>query len=219
MEKILVVAPHPDDETLGCGGTLLRHRAEGAEVHWLLVTDEADPARRAASPRRREVEAAARHYGFAGVHALELPEIQLDALPLSDIVAKIGAVVRTVEPETLYLPFPGDAHSDHAATFSACVSCTKSFRYPFVRRIRVYETLSETEFGISPITRPFQPNLFVDISEHLEGKIAAMSLFASQIKPFPFPRSLEAVRAQAMLRGATVGRMAAEAFMTLRETI
>lgn len=222
MDIVLVVAPHPDDETLGCGGTLLRHRAEGDVVHWLIVTamDETSPEwRNRIQAREREIEAVARHYGVSTVHRLGFPAARLDSLPRADVVGKIGAVVRTVAPNVLYLPFPGDAHSDHAVTFDACAACTKWFRHPSVRRVCAYETLSETEFGLSPVADAFRPNRFVDVTVHLNGKIEAMRLYAEESGVFPFPRSEEAIRALAALRGSTVGCAAAEAFMTLKEVV
>lgn len=220
MTTILVVAPHPDDETLGCGGTLLRHVAAGDQVHWLIATamsaDQGFSAERIAG-REAEIEAAARHYGFAGTHRLGLPTTRLDVLPKGDMVAKVSAVFHAVQPHTVYLPFRGDAHSDHAAVFDACAACTKWFRHPSVRRVRVYETLSETDSALLSETLPFQPNLFVDISAWLDAKITAMGLFAGEMGRAPFPRSEDVIRAQALVRGSQAGVMAAEAFMSLRE--
>ena len=222
MTRVLVVAPHPDDEALGCGGALLRHRSQGDETHWLIVTAMTpelgySPARIAA--RQREIERAAAHFGFAGVHALRFPAARLDTLPLADVIEKIAAVFRRVEPETLYLPFAGDAHSDHRVVFDACAACTKGFRYPSIRRIRVYETLSETELGLVPAATGFHPNLFIDISEHLDGKVSAMRIYENEMGDFPFPRSEEAIRGLAAFRGAAAGCRAAESFMTLKEIL
>lgn len=218
MSTVLVVAPHPDDETLGAGGTLLRHRREGDAVHWAIATDMGEgfpEARRAA--RDREIEAVAAHYGFAGVHRLGFPAASLDGVPRGELIGALGDVVRRVEPEVIYLPFPGDAHTDHRVVFEAGAACTKWFRYPWVRRVLAYETLSETDFGIDPTAPGFDPQVFVDIGETLEGKLAAMALFEGELGEFPFPRSAEAIRAQATLRGAAAGCVAAEAFMLLRE--
>ncbi len=220
MKRVVVVAPHPDDETLGCGGTLLRHRAEGDEVHWLIVTAMSEAAGfSAARIRQREDEVAevARRYGFAGVHPLNLEVTQLDAVPMATMVAKVGVVYSAVEPEVVYLPYRYDVHTDHAAVFDAAVACTKWFRYPFVRRVLVYETLSETDFNLNADVGGFRPNVFVDITPHLDEKIEIMRLFASEMGTFPFPRSEHALRALAHLRGAAAGYEAAEAFMLLRE--
>jgi N-acetylglucosamine malate deacetylase 1 len=222
VSTILAVAAHPDDETLGCGGALLRHRAEGDAIHWLIATEMTaevggTPERTAA--REREIAAVASHYEFLRVHRLGFAAARLDVVPRADLVGAIAKVIGLVMPQTIYLPFRGDVHSDHAAVADACVAAAKRFRQLSVHRIRAYETLSETEFQAAPGAPLFQPNLFIDIGQHLDGKIAAMRIYASEMAAFPFPRSEEAIRALAMTRGSTAGFTAAEAFMTLREFI
>lgn len=222
MSRVLVVAPHPDDETLGCGGTLLRHGAEGDQVHWLIVTamtTEAGFSAERIAGRQKEIEAVAAHYHFSGVHELGLSTTRLDSIPKAEIVGRAAEVFHSVEPGIVYLPFRGDAHDDHSVAFDACVSCTKWFRQPSVKRIRAYETLSETEFGLSPETSSFRPNLFVNITDYLDGKIMAMGLYAGEMEKFPFPRSEEAIRALAMFRGSSAGFRAAEAFITIKEIL
>lgn len=217
---VLAVAPHPDDETLGCGGALLRHRAEGDSVHWLIVTAMAPGlgvTLTRAEERRKELREVAQRYGFAGVHELGLPSARLDTLPLGDVVGAIARVFGEVQPDTVYLPYRNDIHSDHAVVFDAAVACCKTFRYPYVRSVYCYETLSETEFGLRPDDGGFRPNLFVDIADWLEEKIFIMRLYAGEMAPFPFPRSEECLRALAMLRGSQAGSQAAEAFMVLKE--
>lgn len=217
---VLVVAPHPDDETLGCGGTILRHSSEGDVVHWLVVT-EISPSlgfsEERVLTRQQEVQAIERHYGFAATHQLCFPSSRLDALPISEIVQAIGSVFGRVKPDTVYLPFRDDAHTDHCIVFDATASCTKSFRYPFIKRAYSYETLSETEFGLRPSGGPFRPNLFVDIQQWVDGKVEAMRIYKGEMAAPPFPRSEECIRAQAILRGSQAGVLAAESFMILKE--
>lgn len=220
MTIVLVIAAHPDDETLGCGGTLLRHRAEGDVIHWLIVTEmtpalgENDSRRKA---REREIEAVTGHYGFASVRRLGFAAAALDRVPMADLVTALSSVIADARAETLYLPFQGDVHSDHRLVAEASLSAAKSFRQPSVRRLLAYETLSETEFQAAPGAPVFTPNLFVDVSPHLSGKLAAMCLYPSEMAPFPFPRSEEAMVALARYRGSTAGCQAAEAFQLLRE--
>lgn len=218
MNTVLVVAPHPDDETLGCGGTLLRHVAEGDRVHWLLATEMTDAfgaARRQA--REQELGAVERAYGFAGVHRAGFPTMQLDARPMSELIDAFGRIFQEVQPGIVYLPYRNDAHSDHAAVFDASAACCKSFRHPSVRRVLAYETLSETEFGLRPDDPGFRPNVFVDIAAQLERKVEVLRLFVGEMGEFPFPRSETCVRALAALRGSQAGTAAAEAFMLLKE--
>ena len=136
---------------------------------------------------------------------------------MSERVAAFSTLVRTVQPQIVYLPFRGDIHTDHAAVFDAAAACTKWFRYPSVGRVLAYETLSETEFILNPESRPFQPNVFVDISTYLDRKVELMMRFEGEHAAFPFPRSEQAIRALAQVRGATAGYQAAEAFMLLKE--
>lgn len=218
---ILVVAPHPDDETFGAGGLLLRARASGCQVHWLIVTNiwaELGWSEEKVERRQREIAAVADAYGFTGVHRLDLPAARLDTLPIGEIVTAIGTVVKAVSPETMLIPHGGDAHTDHHVVFTAAASCSKWFRYPSVRQVLVYEALSETDAGLYPFN-PFVPNLFLDIELYLEEKLRIATLFGDELSSFPFPRSLEAVKALAMLRGAACGVAAAEAFMLLRARI
>ena len=214
-----MVAPHPDDETLGCGGTLLRHVAHDEAVHWLIVSDvrpEFGFTEAAVQRRREEIQRVAAAYNFAAVHNLGFPPAGLDALPMKELVRSIGQAIAEISPTALYLPFRGDVHTDHAAVFDAVSSCTKWFRYPSVRRILCYETLSETDFGLDP-ARAFTPHSFVDITPYLERKIEIAAMYAGEMEEFPFPRSAEALKALAKVRGAACGCRAAESFMLLRE--
>lgn len=215
---ILVIAPHPDDETLGAGGLLLRAAASECKIHWLIVTamrpEDGWPADRI-SRREEEIAAVAAHYGFASVHRLNLPSTRLDTLPLGDVVAAVGAVVAEVKPKVLLLPHRGDAHSDHQVVHDAGAACAKWFRHPSVRWTLVYETLSETDAGVQQMPA-FRPDLFVDIADHLDRKIEITRHFAGEFHEFPFPRSETALRALAQTRGAACGTTAAEAFMLLR---
>lgn len=220
---MLHVTPHPDDETLGCGGSLLRHIAAGDSVHWLVVTEPSVDASShgATSPQGDTLlDVVGRAYGFAGLHRLRLPDARLDSLPLIDLIAQIGEVVRAIDPSTVYLPHPGDAHGDHRVVFEASVPCMKWFRYPSVRRVLAYETPSETGFGLDPGRQAFRPNVYRDITVELERKLDILRLYGpAEIGAHPFPRSEAGIRALATIRGAECGCAAAEAFMLLRERL
>lgn len=220
MSKIMVISPHPDDETLGCGGTLLRAIDAGADVHWVIatcMTRESGYSEARIQARDREIADVAASYGFAGVHQASFPTARLDTVPLAERVAWFSSVFNEVSPGALYLPHPHDVHSDHSAVFDAASACTKAFRYPTLRKVYVYETLSETEFGIRPGISPFNPNRFVDVSAFLDRKIEIMQLYAGEMAAAPFPRSAEAIRALATFRGLVASCLAAEAFMILRD--
>ncbi|GKW49725.1 PIG-L deacetylase family protein [Halomonas sp. NCCP-2165] len=217
---ILVVAPHPDDETLGCGGTLLKLKAKGANVHWLIVTSIENVQGFSESQRKkreREIDQVAEEYGFDGVYKCELPAASLDTLGKGKLVGSVAEVIHQLKPDTLFIPYRNDVHSDHASVFDAVVSASKTFRSPFVRSIYAYETLSETDFGIRPDDPGFRPNLYINIEGYLERKLNIMALYEGEMGAFPFPRSNECLRALAILRGAQANCPAAEAFMILKE--
>jgi LmbE family N-acetylglucosaminyl deacetylase len=208
---ILHLSPHADDETLGCGGTLLRHVAEGDDVHWAIVTAPSDPDW---TTLHAAVAAA---YGFAGTHELGFADARLDVVPLVDLVDAISRLVAQLQPAVLYLPHPGDPHSDHRVVFEAAVPSTKWFRYPSVRAVYAYETPSETDASLDPRTC-FHATRYRDITAVLARKLEILTLYgAATIGVHPFPRSVEAVSALARWRGAEAGFQAAEAFTVLRE--
>ena len=217
--KTLVVAPHPDDELLGCGGMLLRRKAEGAYLGWLIVTgisQETGWSRAKVQQREEEIEQVSAGLGIDQVYNLGFPTTRLDTLPMGEVIQKFSEVFRDFEPEEVLIPHRGDVHTDHRVVFDAASACCKWFRYPSVRRVLAYETLSETGFGLDQVAT-FTPNVFVDISSFLERKIELLQIYKSELGKFPFPRSETAVRALAQYRGATAGFEGAEAFQLLIE--
>lgn len=216
--KVLVVAVHPDDETLGCGGTLLKHKANKDEAHWLICTT-IDKNHNYYDIREKEIDEVSKLYNFNSVHNLRLKTMRLDEYSMSELVGKISKIINEIKPNIIYLPFKGDVHSDHRKIFEASYSCTKSFRYPFIKKIYMMETLSETEFAPSVSEDNFIPNVFVDISSFFEKKLKIMKVFKSEIAEHPFPRSEKNLRALATLRGATCGCEYAESFVLLKEIL
>ncbi len=219
MSKVLVIAPHPDDETLGCGGTLFRHKQEGDELYWVIVTginEEAGWSNEAVKKRNAEIDSVAEKYGFADVFNLRLPTTKIDTLPLFDLIEKITNVYKKVEPQMIYMPFAYDVHTDHQLIAKALHSTFKWFRHPYIKKVLMYETLSETEFNFME-NKTFRPNVFVDISNYLEDKIEAMKIYESEIGEFPFPRSEKTLRSLAAYRGSQSGFKAAEAFQLVFE--
>lgn len=220
MGTSVFISPHPDDELLGCGGTLLRLRNEKAcHCHWLVVTDmtaeQGYSAERIAS-RTREIETVAQTLHVTSVTNLKLPPARLDTIPMGEMVNQIGAVLTRIKPNTIFLPYRGDAHSDHRIVFDGATACCKSFRAPWLKQLLAYETPSETDFALDPDSRGFHPNLWIDISATLEEKLNALSIYQSELGVFPFPRSREAIEALARLRGSQAGVAAAESFMVLK---
>jgi LmbE family N-acetylglucosaminyl deacetylase len=222
VNNILVIAVHPDDETLGCGGTILKHKANGDSVYWLIVTSIKEENGFAASvveARQQEIKTVSSMYGFDGVYDLNFPTMQLDDIPFSRLIESISDVFRRVEPDIIYLPFKSDVHTDHQIAFRAAYSCTKSFRYPSITKIVMMETISETEFAPGTKEDSFIPNMFVDVTDFIERKIEIMNFYKNEVGTHPFPRSERNIRALATFRGATAGCEYAESFMILKEIV
>lgn len=220
MNKILFIAPHPDDETLGCGGTILKHKAAGDKVYWLIITsisEENRSAREAIVRRQDEIEMVSAGYNFDNVFQLNLPTTKLDTIPRNRLIELVSGVIHDLKPDTVYMPSRNDVHSDHTITFDVVMSSTKTFRCPFIKKILAYEVLSETEFSMPLQNGTFAPNNFSDISNYLDKKIAIMKMYRSEMGEHPFPRSIENIKALATFRGATAGINYAEAFMVLKE--
>jgi len=212
--KILAIAPHPDDETLGCGGSLFRHKKEGDKLSWLIVTSMHEKngwAIEKVNQRNDEISKVSDTYQFEDIFTLEYPTTKVDTFPISDLIDNISNIVIKVSPEIIYMPFVLDAHTDHQVVATAINTSIKWFRYPSIKKVLMYETPSETGFNF--ITdRAFHPNVFVNISQYLDDKIKTMKIFASEIDEHPFPRSEKVIQALATLRGSQSGYQAAEAF-------
>lgn len=222
MNKVLVVAVHPDDETLGCGGTILKHKAQGDEIYWLVVTgpikgDHPAFTDEFISKRDALVDRVAESYGFAETIKLNFPTQKLHAVDLKYIIIQVSEIFKRIQPDTIYMMFNNDVHSDHRVAFDAVYSCTKSFRYPFIKRILMIEALSETEFALATQSTSFVPNVFVDITPYIDKKLEIMSKYEGELMQEPYPRSLSSIKALARVRGSRAGVMYAEAFELLYE--
>ena len=218
--KILVISPHPDDETLGCGGTILKHKDIGDKIYWLIVTniDVKDEWNKdTVKERQKEIKRVAEMYSFEKIFKLDYPAAKLDVIPIQKIIESISKVIFEIKPEIIYLPNRSDVHTDHQITFKTAYSCTKNFRYPFIRKILMYETLSETEFAPALPENTFIPNVFVDITKYFGKKLEIFKIYKSEVMKEPLPRSLGSIKALARFRGSQIGVEYAEAFMLVGE--
>jgi LmbE family N-acetylglucosaminyl deacetylase len=224
-KKILVFAPHPDDEVLGCGGTLARHSSEGDQVFLCIVTRGRPPVFQISDeilksqPHTRidDIERSNACLGIKMTYFLEYPAVMLEAVPRHELNRSISDVISEVKPDIVYMPHFGDLQKDHGITADAvmvAIRPTNSFR---VHKVYAYETLSETEWSHAHSKNSFLPDTYVNIEDYLDVKIDAMRQHQSQLHEFPFPRSIEAIIALAKLRGSTMGCKAAEAFSLIRE--
>jgi LmbE family N-acetylglucosaminyl deacetylase len=220
--NVLVVAAHPDDEVLGCGGTIARLAAAGRAVHVMLIADGENSraaadgsgeATGAVPARNAAAEQACRILGCASVEFLALPDNRMDGLVLLDVVKEIEARIVRHAPTTLLTHHCGDVNVDHRVAHQAViVACRPVPGHP-VRELLFFEVPSSTEWRPPGSGDSFAPNYFVDVSSTMERKMAALDAYASELRNFPHPRSRPAIEALARWRGATVGVVAAEAFV------
>lgn len=219
IQKALVIAPHPDDEVLGAGGTIARLARQGCDVQVCILTrGHASRFPEAMTNHVREESAMAhRTLGVSRTHFCDLPAAELDQVPHAELNERMGEIIGEMQPDALFLPFVGDIHLDHQLAFLSAMVAARPRHDHAPSLILAYETLSETNWLAPGVTPAFIPNFFVDISDTLETKLAAFAAYASQVRAFPDERSLEALRALAIVRGATVFRRAAEAFMLVRQ--
>ena len=206
---VCVIAVHPDDETLGCGGTMLRHLKNGDEVHCVFVTD-GDAGQQSIIGQLSDF------YHFTSVKRLCFKELELADLSLNEIVPVFAKTLKEIEPNILYVPYRDDAHSDHRAVFEALIACTKAFRFPSIEKVLMCEVISETDFNIGAVVQSFSPNYYVDITEEMEQKKQAMEIFADQLLPFPYTRNVSTMEALNRYRGSLINAAYAEAFMALK---
>lgn len=222
--KILVVAAHPDDEVLGCGGTIARLESEGNDVSVLIlgegVTSRFEDRELADRSLIDELHSRCRQavalLGVREVLLCELPDNRFDTVPLLKIVKMIEAQVSRIAPDVIYTHHGGDLNIDHRITHQAVLTATRPVDGRLVREIYAFEIPSSTEWAFHKIEPVFQPNFFVDITDNLDRKIEALSLYDSEARPFPHPRSSGAIRAIAQRWGSAVGCEAAEAFELIR---
>jgi LmbE family N-acetylglucosaminyl deacetylase len=218
--KVLVVAPHADDEVLGVGGTIARLGKEGNEVTAVIVTKGWEPL--FSDSRVEKVRAEARKaneiLGVKSLRFMDLPVTKLKHIPTHELNEKFDRLMEEEKPAMVFLPFYGDRHEDHRQVFDACmVALRPTAKGKHVRRILCYETISETHWSTPYIDPCFEPQLWVDISKHLPTKLQAAQKYQSQLQQEPNARSLEAITALAKWRGSTAGMFAAECFVVIRE--
>lgn len=219
MKKVIVVSAHPDDETLGAGGAILKHKENGDEIYWLIVTNVFENqgfSKNVVDKRQVEIKKVAEMYGFKETFILDYPTMTLSSSTLITLVPKISEIFNKIEPEIIYTLNRSDAHSDHRYLSDAVMACTKSFRYPYIKKVLMYECLSETEFAPAFAEKAFVPNYFIDITEYFAKKMEIMRVFESEMSEHPFPRSERNIEALATFRGAIAGCEYAEAFQVVK---
>lgn len=231
MSTVLVVVAHPDDEVLGCGGTMARYARDGHDVHLLVLADgvgarytsggvhaQADVA--AEQTRRRgAMHEAARILGVRGVEAADFPDNAMDSVPLLQVAQRIEQSLTRLAPGIVLTHHAGDVNQDHRHTHDAVMAACRPQPGHSVHTLLTFEVASSTEWQLPGTRAAFAPSWFVDTTDTLEVQLAALKAYAEELRDWPHPRSVRALRARAEWRGATVGCGAAEAFMLGRHIV
>lgn len=213
MDKnILVVSIHPDDETLGCGGSLLKFKEQGHSIFCIYTTD-------GNSNQKQIIPQINAEYGFKKTFNLNFPELEIDDISLNKLIPPLVEAIKEIQPELIFIPNRSDVHSDHRRIFKALTAATKTFRFPFIKKILMYEVISETDFAPALPENFFQPNVFIDISEQFEQKIKIYDYFKSEILNSPLTRSKETLIAHNRYRGSLINVDYAESFVLLKEIL
>ena len=217
--NVLVLAAHPDDELLGVGATLALHARAGDAVHAVVLAEGATSRyeRKMKVSLEEAGRRAAGELGLATIRFEQFPDQRLDTVPLVEVTQRIEAIVEEVKPEVVYTHFTGDVNLDHGVVARAAWTACRPYRFPGVRRFAAFETPSSTEWGWPFQSETFAPNLYVEISEALDAKVAALECYESELRDYPHPRSARAIRERAAYWGSLVGKPAVEPFMILRE--
>jgi LmbE family N-acetylglucosaminyl deacetylase len=225
-KRIVVVAAHPDDEALGCGGALARAAREGAETHVVFLADgEGARAKtdgvteRERAERRAASAEAGRILGVKSVEHFDFPDNAMDAVPLLDVVRAVEGALARLKPDTVITHHAGDLNVDHRIAHAAVLTSCRPQPGHFVERILCFEVPSSTDWQVPGSAPAFAPNLFIDISRDWPGKRRALEAYGREMRPWPHARSLEAVEHLTRWRGATVGCEAAEAFVVARHVL
>ena len=217
-KRVMVVAPHPDDETLGAGGTIAKYSAQGAEVFVLMVSGHLPPlySREDYDQTVSEAKAAFELLGVSQSEFLEIPATMIDDQPLHEVNGRISKIVNEFSPHIIFCPYP-DRHVDHRLVFNSVMVATRPVGVGRgIEIVATYETLSETHWNAPHIEPNFTPNWVVDITKQIDKKLDALRCYKSQISNFPGPRSIEAVEALAKFRGTQAGFGYGEGFHIVR---
>lgn len=207
----IVFAPHPDDEVLGCGGTILKKTEQGEDVIVCIATKGDD-----FEARKAESVASSRYMGVHDTVFLEFPDLNLDKVPRDLLTGRIRNVIEKYNPEEVFIPHSGDLHIDHKILSDAVLVATRPKYKITPKFVLSYETLSETGLNYQDVQNCFIPNVFVDIEDTIDGKIQALMHHETQVEVFPLGRSSKAVKALSVYRGTQCGMKNAEAFVLLR---
>ncbi|RXJ95532.1 GlcNAc-PI de-N-acetylase [Arcobacter sp. AHV-9/2010] len=221
-KKILIIAAHPDDEVLGCFGTVARLIKEGYESYTLILGEgkTSRDEKRVVENKKDEIEIlnteiqkANNVIGVKKVFVESFPDNRFDSVDLLDIIKVISKVKEEIKPDIIFTHYEHDLNIDHQITYKAVITATRPMEDECVKEIYSFEILSSTEWNY-PLS--FSPDTFFDISDTLDLKIKAMKEYTSELCEYPHPRSLEGIKLNAKYQGMRVGKKYVEAFKSVR---
>ena len=222
--RVLVIAAHPDDEVLGCGGTIARLSQEGHEIGIAILGEGVTSRyhnRESADNSEKErlhknCHQAAHILGISDVSISDLPDNRFDQVPLLDVIKIVDEIIRRIQPKVIYTHHGGDLNIDHVITHRAVITAARPMTENFVKDVYAFEIPSSTEWSFQQFGSVFLPNVFMDITHTMESKLKALGAYDTEIRNFPHPRSTEGIEALAKTRGSMVGVRYAEAFELIR---
>jgi LmbE family N-acetylglucosaminyl deacetylase len=218
MNKVLVVAAHPDDEVLGCAGVIAKHISNGDTVHILFMSNgvsSRNASNQDIKDRQLSAQNAADFLGVISIRQLDFPDNKMDTVAILDVVQSINVVIDEMQPNIIYTHHIGDLNIDHQVTHKAVMTACRPQPNSCVREIYAFEILSSTEWQTPGVT-PFSPNVFVDITDYIDIKKQVLEIYSKEMRQSPHSRSIDNVIRLNMLRGSSIGVDYAEAFMLAR---
>ncbi len=221
--SVLVVAAHPDDEVLGCGGTVARLADQGERVYIAILGEgvtsryesREEVAQAELSALQGKARTAAEILGASDLFMYDFPDNQFDSIPLISLIKSVEDLIRRLAPKTIFTHFHGDLNVDHTQTFRAVLTACRPMAGTCVKELYSFEIPSSTEWAFGQMGGAFVPNVFFDVSGYLNRKTAAMQTYESEKREFPHPRSPESLTALAQKWGSASGLAAAESYMTI----
>lgn len=223
-KRILVIAAHPDDEVLGCGGTLSKFSKLGYEINVAFFSDGVSSRNLKLGKKKKEIlqrkkssYRAAKILGINKIEFFDLPDNQFDTIPLLEIVKLVESLIKKYSPSTIFTHYDNDLNIDHRMISRAVITATRPYPGSYVKRLLFFEIPSSTEWNFSSSLKSFLPNYFINIDSELRIKLKAIKCYSQELRKWPHPRSLEGINNLAKVRGATCGFKSAESFILVRE--
>jgi len=219
INKALIIAPHQDDETLGCGATIFKLKKNKTKISCVFIGNPSGYVtnKKLLNQKYKEFQKVKKFYKFSNVYELNLKSSKFHAYGKSLLIQKLSKIITIEKPDTLFINYSDDVHSDHSHVFECCKPFLKSFRYKYIKNVLMMEIISETDQNFLSLKKNFKPNFFFNVDNFIKKKCKALKLYKSDLGKSPFPRTVENILALAKLRGAQSGLKYAESFILVKQ--